>query len=192
MRVDLTKKIQSSFLSCEKDFEKIIKTLFVDNRQYSDILKRLLVINKADCIDNLDSEVYKEAVEKASVKWLMENDYLKLTPKDKKFEHDVMKSQIYISFNDFITSGNPQFRDNIIEITIFCPFDHWELGDYRLRPFKIMGYIDGLLQDIRLTGMGELELIGCKRIVLDENYGGYTMIYNTVHSVEDKIPDEDR
>ena len=36
---------KSSFLSCEKDAETIVKKLFVESRPYSDELKRLLLIN---------------------------------------------------------------------------------------------------------------------------------------------------
>ena len=40
----LAKPIKSSFLSCEKDAEEIIKKLFVSSQPYSDLLKRLLII----------------------------------------------------------------------------------------------------------------------------------------------------
>ena len=36
------KPFQSSFLSCEKDTEIILRKLFVESRPYSDDLKRLL------------------------------------------------------------------------------------------------------------------------------------------------------
>jgi hypothetical protein len=42
--VVLTQPISSSFLSCEKDTELILKKLFVESRPYSDVLKRLLVV----------------------------------------------------------------------------------------------------------------------------------------------------
>ena len=66
MRVDLTKKIQSSFLSCEKDTEAIIKKLFVDSRPYSDELKRLLLINTKDCLDDKTNPVYNKKIAETS------------------------------------------------------------------------------------------------------------------------------
>ena len=42
----MTKTLKSSFYSCEKDAETIIKKLFVESNPYSSILKRLLVVNK--------------------------------------------------------------------------------------------------------------------------------------------------
>ena len=47
MRRDLVKaEIKSSFLSCEKDTETILKRLLIESRPHSDILKKLLVIKK--------------------------------------------------------------------------------------------------------------------------------------------------
>ena len=48
----------SSFLSCEKDLEEILKKLFVESQPFSNDLKRLLVINTKDCLDNKDNEIY--------------------------------------------------------------------------------------------------------------------------------------
>ena len=60
MKRDLvsTKKIISSFLSCEKDFEEILRKLFIENRPHSDELKRLLVINTKDCLDDKTNAAY--------------------------------------------------------------------------------------------------------------------------------------
>jgi hypothetical protein len=56
MRKDLItfKPIYSTFLSCDKDIQMILKTLFVTSRPYSDILKKLLVINSKDCLEKND------------------------------------------------------------------------------------------------------------------------------------------
>ena len=43
MRKDLVlPSLQSSFLSCEKDTELILRKLFIESQPHSDILKRLL------------------------------------------------------------------------------------------------------------------------------------------------------
>ena len=47
----LTTQFNSSFLACEKDIETILRKLFIEARPYSDILKRLLVIQSPDCLD---------------------------------------------------------------------------------------------------------------------------------------------
>jgi hypothetical protein len=52
MKKDLIRfDLKSSFLSCEKDAETILRKLIVESRPYSDDLKRLLVINTKDCLD---------------------------------------------------------------------------------------------------------------------------------------------
>ena len=57
--VILNKPITSSFLSCENDTELILKKLFVESRPYSDILKRLLVVQNRDALDaNYDMSEY--------------------------------------------------------------------------------------------------------------------------------------
>jgi hypothetical protein len=60
----LNKPLASSFLSCEKDTETILRKLFVESKPHSDILKRLLVIQAKDCLDN---PVYIEKVKDISI-----------------------------------------------------------------------------------------------------------------------------
>jgi hypothetical protein len=50
MKRDLIKRISSSFLSCEKDTETILKKLFISSQPHSTQLKKLLVINTKDCL----------------------------------------------------------------------------------------------------------------------------------------------
>ena len=57
-----TMSCNSSFLSCEKDTETILRRLFVESYPYSDTLKRLLVINTKDCLDNNESEVINKTI----------------------------------------------------------------------------------------------------------------------------------
>jgi len=52
---------------------------------------------------------------------------------------------IIISFDNFVESGNSEFRDNIIEFDIICHFDQWQLKDYNLRPYRIAAEIDSML-----------------------------------------------
>ena len=64
------------------------------------------------------------------------------------------KPIIIISFDNFTPNAtNPEFRDNFIIFDIYCPFDTWELGDFRLRPYKSAGRIDARLNNKKLTGI---------------------------------------
>jgi len=62
----------SSFMSCEKDLENILKRLFVESQPYSDELKKLLVINTKDCLDNDKSLTYRNAIKDMSLAKLRE------------------------------------------------------------------------------------------------------------------------
>lgn len=191
MKRDLVKipQIHSSFLSCEKDVEIILRKLFTSSQPHSDVLKRLLVINAKDCLDNTESEIYDQAIKEMSVAKLIEHHYINLTPKVRFPEHEEIKSYLFISFDDFtMNPTNPQFRDCTVYFDIMCYTDYWDIGDYRVRPLKIAGYIDGILNNTHLTGIGTFQFLGCSEIVLDENLAGYTLSYRAVHGSDDIIP----
>jgi hypothetical protein len=65
------------------------------------------------------------------------------------------------------------------------------MDNYQIRPLKIAGYIDGILNKSRLSGIGTLEFIGASELILDENLGGYTLTYRAVHGTDDIIPVEE-
>ena len=158
-------EFQSSFLSCEKDTEAIIKKLFVESRPYSDLLKRLLVINTKDCLNDMTNPKYLEILKNTSVQDLHDKGYLRFSPKIELGENEEVKSYIRISYDHFTPSKNPQFRDCIVEIDIICHPEYWDLGNYRQRPIKIAGYIDGILNNNKLSGIGTLQFAGCNEII---------------------------
>lgn len=181
----------SSFLSCEKDAELIIQKLFVDSRPYSDILKRLLLINTKDCLYDMTNPVYEKKIKDTSVQKLIELGYVRLTPKILLGENEDVKTYIRISFDSFRPSKNPHFRDCIVEIDIICNSEYWDLGNYRARPIKIAGYIDSILDECKLTGIGTLQFLGMNELVLDENLCGYCLMYTATHGNDDLIPAEE-
>lgn len=190
MRVDLTKSIHSSFLSCEKDTETILRRLFVESRPHSDVLKKLLVINTKDCLSS-ENPRYKEKIDSLSIKDLRDNQYIRLEPKIKFGEHEEVKSYILISFDNFTPNeSNPEFRDCTVIFDIICHTDYWALDNYQVRPLKIAGYIDGILNNTKLSGIGKFHFMGLNQLVLDENLSGYTLMFRAIHSVDgdDKIP----
>nr|DAK08105.1 MAG TPA: hypothetical protein [Caudoviricetes sp.] len=183
---------ESSFLSCEKDTEIILRKLFIESRPYSDLLKRLLIINTPDCIDNKTSPIYQKKIDEVSLKDLVDKQYIILSPKIKFMEHEEIKSYIIITFDQFIANEtNPQFRDCNITITILTHTDYQNLGNYRNRPLKIAGYIDGILDNTKLTGIGTLHFIKAFQIFPDENFSGYSLVYEAIHGSDDKIPGEE-
>lgn len=184
----MTNKFQSSFLSCEKDIGEILKLLFVSSGQYGQILKKLLVINTKDCLDNDESEVIQAKMKEMSLAKLKKEGYIKIEPKLRMEEHAEVKSYIIITLDNFATTvKNPEYRDCTVNFEILCHTDYWDLGDYRVRPLKIAGYIDGILNNARLSGIGTLEFLSCTELVLNENLSGYSLTYRAVHGNDDRL-----
>lgn len=190
MKRDLViKNFQSSFLSCEHDTEAILRKLFVESKPYCDELKRLLVINTKDCLDSLNNEVYNNKIKEMTVGKLIDEGYIKIVPKITFPENEEIKSYIIISYDNFTPNeNNPQFRDCMVHFDILCHTDYWNIGDYRLRPLKIAGYIDGILNNTKLSGIGTFQFVGCNELILNEELSGYSLMYAAIHGSDDKIP----
>ena len=111
----------SSFLSVEKDIERILTKLFFDHKIENKELIRLLVINTKDCLSNQTKPEYIEKVNHTTLGSLVEEGYIKMAPKIAMPEHEKVKSYIIISFDNFTPNAtNPQFRDCTIHFDIIC------------------------------------------------------------------------
>ena len=191
MRKDLALKptdFTSSFLSYEKDLETILRAIFVESYPHSEQLKKLLVINNKDCLDNTESKVYKEVLERTNLHTLVKDGYVKLAPKIRMPEHEEVKSYIIISVDNFTPNqGNDYYRDCTISFDVICHLDQWDLGNYRIRPLKIVGYLDGLLNNAKLSGIGTLDFVGCNELILNEDLAGYTLTYRAIHGNDDRL-----
>lgn len=185
-------QFSSSFLSCEKDIEEILRKLFVSSKPYSDYLKKLLVINTPDCLDNETSTIIQQKIADMSLAKLRQEGYIKLEPKIRFGEHEEVKSYIIISCDNFTPNAtNPYYRDCTVTFDIICHTDYWDIGNYRVRPLKIAGYIDGILNKARLSGIGTFQFMGCNQLVLNEELSGYTLMYRAVHGNDDKLEIEE-
>ena len=172
MKRDLIKfNLESSFLSCEKDTETILRKLFVTSQPHSDMLKKLLVINTKDC---LDSDRYDEIIKSYDLARLREEGFIRLEPKFQLKEHDDVKSYLHIAFCDFTSNAtNPEFRDCSVVFDIISHSDYWDVGNYRMRPLKILGIVDGILNKSKMSGIGESSVwsysttgtVGCCKVV---------------------------
>ena len=189
----MTTPIQSSFLSVGKDAEIILRKLFIESKPYSDLLKRLLLINTKDCLDT-SIKAYNDIIkEKGTLPKLIQNQQIRLIPKVRFFEHEDTYSYIILTFNDFVPNvKNLEYRDCFVNFDILCHTDYWDLGDYQLRPYMIAGYIDGILNNARLSGMGDFSFISCNHLILDEHLAGLSLTYRAVHFVEDKVNEQDK
>lgn len=181
----------NSFLGVEKDIELILNRLFVEDPTYSDRLKRLLVINTPDCILDYKNPVYNQKINSMGVEELIAQDYVRLRPKFELTENEEAKSYIHIGFDSFSPTSNNKFRDAVLGIDVLSHLDYWDIGNYRQRPIKIMGYIDAILNESRLTGLGRLEFLGAQASTLKENFAGYVLLYRIVRGNEDYLPDDE-
>lgn len=84
-------------------------------------------------------------------------------------------------------STNPEFRDNTFGIDIICHYDNWDLGDFELRPYRIAGEIDSMLDKTHLTGIGELEFVSATPYIYDEEFAGVSLTYLAIRGNEDKV-----
>ena len=183
----------------DKDVEKILQTLFITSKPYSDILKRLLIINNKDCLDTSNTE-YQKMINKFSLADLIEQEYIRLNPKIKRGTHEEIKTYILISLSDFTPNRKSvHYLDYNISFDVICYTDAWVLNDYKVRPLTICGYIDGILNSltkenlitkshqsqIKLSGIGYYEFLGCDYSVLNEDLGLYSLNYHGSHFTED-------
>lgn len=162
---------KSSFLAQEKDMGIIVDKIMKNTR-----LKKLLYYNTKDALDR------PALTEDQSLELFGKN--IKLVPK--LYVDGSVLTYIIISFDNFVQSSNPEFRDNIVEFDIICHFDQWQLQDFALRPYKIAGELDSMLDKKRLTGIGLLEFLGANQIILTDEYAGLCLMYRAWHGEEDK------
>ena len=178
----LMKPITSSF---EKDTELILRKLFIESRPYSDVLKKLLVVQNKDALDaTYDVHDY-------DLKRLIDEQYINMNPLVRLPENNEIKAFVGLHFDNFTPNAtNPEFRDCMINFDIVCHHDFWDLGNYRQRPFKILGYIDGILNKSKLSGIGELHFAGTSKALLDENWSAFVLSYLAIHGSDDQISNE--
>lgn len=165
---------KSSFLGIAKDTAIIINKI-LNNK---DILK-LLYYNTPNWKSqpNLNSE---------QIKSLFDNKQISNIPKiivDANF-----MNYLRITYDSFSPNAtNDYYRDSIIELKIICHFDNWDINDFELRPYRIAGELDAMLDKQHLTGIGELNFLGADQDIYDNEFGGITLRYLAIRGNEDKV-----
>ena len=171
MKIENYHPPKSSFLSINKDMR-----LLVDKFLSNDRLCKLLHYTTKDALD------LKKLTDEEKI--AMFGKEIKLVPK--LYVDKSVLNYIIISFDNFIESGNPEFRDNIIEFDIICHFDQWQMKDFDLRPYRIAAEIDYMLDKQKLTGIGLIEFLGANQIILNDEFAGLCLMYKTYHGGEDQ------
>lgn len=169
MKLDLFTPIKSTFLTAEKDLFGI-----VDKMLNNENLKKLLYypVKSAFREPNLTQEQTLGLIHRN----------IRVVPK-LQIEEEV-ESYVIITFDGFTTNANnPEYRDNMITFDIICHMDTWVMENYQLRPYKIMGEIDGMLNNQKLNGIGVVEFVGANQLLLNSELAGYTLMYRVVNDV---------
>lgn len=165
---------KSSFLGMSKDTSLIMDKILGNQ----DVLK-LLYYNVKDWQKkpNLTSEQIKSLFEQKNI-----SNIPKIVVNSDKLNY------IRITYDSFTpNASNPYYRDHVVEIKIICHFANWDLGDYELRPYRIAGEIDSMLDSQHLTGIGVLNFMGADQDVYDDEFGGITLRYLAVRGHEDEV-----
>lgn len=169
-------KADSSFLILEKDFERITNKMLTNPR-----LLKLLYYREKDAL-------HKPSLTNAQKIGLIGKE-IRIVPQI------IIEKEcpifVVITFDNFEPNRtNSEFRDCMISFDILCHPDHWNLGNFQLRPYKIAGEIDAMFNNSKMTGIGTLTFIGANNLVLNDQLMGLTLIYKSVQSTEDTIPVE--
>lgn len=165
-----TARMKSTFGSAQKDLFKIVDKL-IEN----DNVKKLLYYQDKNSLDkpNLTAEQSIDLIHKN----------IRVIPR-LPIEEDV-KSYIIIGFDNFVPNEtNPVYRDNIITFDVLCHLDTWIMSDYKLRPYLIMGEIDGMINKKKLNGIGTAEFIGANQLILSDELAGFTLTYKVINDAD--------
>lgn len=171
MKINSYHPPKSSFLSINKDMRLLIDKFLANDR-----LCNLLFYTDKNALDK------PKLTDNEKISLFGKN--LKIVPK--LYVDGSVLNYIIINFDNFVESSNPEFRDNIIEFDIICHFDQWQLQDFDLRPYRIAAEIDSMLNQQKLTGIGEIEFLGANQILLTDEFAGVCLMYRTYHGEEDK------
>ena len=172
MNINRVIKPESSFLSAEKDMGIISVNLLKNER-----IKRLLYYSTPDALDR-DCLTEEQSIG-------LFNKNIKLVPKI--YVEDELRNYVLVRFRNFLPNQtNPEFRNNIIEFDILCPYEQWGLKDFQLRPYRIAAEIDSMFNNKHLTGIGTLEFNGADQMILNDHFAGICLTYKAIHGEEDK------
>lgn len=157
--------LKSSFNSVEKDLAYIAQKI-----SENETLLKLLVLRENDT----KSLTTQEKMD------IIKNN-IKIVPKLTDCNTDV-ESYIVISFGNFSPNDtNPEYRDKILTFDIICHLDTWNLGDFKLRPYKILGHLDSMFNEKTLDGTCKINFMGADILSIDESISGITAMYSVIY-----------
>lgn len=122
---------------------------------------------------------------------IFKNEYIAIIP---RIHADTFeKSGIIISFDNFVGGfDNPLYMSSTIIFDIIVPLRDWKIKDKRgkyttLKPYEIAHIIHGLVNGIKLEGIGKCKFLNSNQILLpaNEDVAGLTLRYSVENSDND-------
>ena len=169
MRMDLVDFKQTTFGTAQKDLYELVQRLMSNGN-----LKKLLYYPVKDALS-------KPSLTSEQSLGLM-NKNIRVAPR-LPVDEDI-QAYVIISFDNFVpNANNPEFRDNMITFDVICHMDHWVMENNSLRPYLIMGEIDGMLKDSQLNGIGRIDFISANQLLLSEDLAGFSLVYRVINDV---------
>lgn len=185
----LEKNFAFPFQSISRNQEQIFYKLFEEVPGWGEILKRLMIIDKPDCLDTSQLQ-YKKIVSEYSLKRLKDDTYIVLNPGVKLENHDEAKVHVYFSFGNAVPSvTNPEYKVITLTVQVLCDLEIWELEDFKIRPWEITSMIVGILDKSKLSNVGSVEYIGSEQNLYTEvEYGDVVSSFLiTVNKADDTV-----
>ena len=173
MKHDFYVQSKSRLLGMPKD-----AAIIIDRMLSNPNLLKLLVYESRDWKD-------KPVPTGAQIEELFTSHQISSVPKVKIDNKE--KTYIRLTYGSIVRNGcNPEYRDNTFGIDIICHYDNWDLGDFELRPYRVAGEIDAMLDKTHLTGIGELEFISAVPYIYNEEFAGVSLTYLAIRGHEDQ------
>lgn len=177
MKVNTYEYPKSSFLGLPKDTALIMEKILSNKK-----VLRLLYYSSPDCLEWKSNKDLTDV----QINEMLVSKQISNIPKVKIDTEK--RSYLRVTFDSFTPNPtNTFYRDHIVEIKIICHFDDWDLKNFELRPYRIAGELDAMLNGQHLTGIGELQFLGADQDIYDEEYGGITLKYLAIRGHEDEV-----
>ena len=174
MRRETYKFEKSSFLGIPKDMSIIVDRILSNKN----VLK-LLEYN----VKNWESQ---PDVTTEQIKRMFDTEQISPVPRIKIDKE--RRTYLRLTLGTTVPNGtNTEFRDNTFGIDIICHYDDWNLGNFEVRPLRIAGEIDSMLDKTHLTGIGVLHFVSQSPVIYNNEYAGVSLTYLAVRGNDDRI-----
>ncbi len=164
---------KSSFLSVDKNLSIVVNKI-LENQN----ICKMLYYTQRDCLSAPD--LTQEQKISLINKQILIVPRLEIT--------DECPNKILVQLTDFSQNvNNPEFRDCVLRFAILCHPDHWLMGNFQLRPYRIAGELDAMFDEKKMTGIGTLQFLGCDNLIMSDQLEGLLLLYSAIQGVEDKV-----